>query len=185
MELPWEIVKYWMSAREAVEWRSKLYKNLNWIRPQVKVFGSNHIVPRLTTFLSSPGITYTYSGFKHSGLLWPCWFLPLLNKVNQFTGQDFNGCLINLYRDGNDCMGWHSDNEIELDKQKSIVSLSLGSTRDLKFKHQTLKINHKIKLMNGDLLIMKPECQYYWLHSLPIRRRIKSSRINLTFRCYL
>ena len=34
-------------------------------------------------------------------------------------------------------MGWHSDNERELDSSKPIASLSLGAARDFFFRHRT------------------------------------------------
>ena len=72
-------------------------------------------------------IIYTYSGVKHIGCGWPDWFLPLLSSVQKYCEIDFNGCLINLYRDGNDSMGWHADNEKTIDSHKSIASISLGA----------------------------------------------------------
>ncbi len=82
-------------------------------------------------------------------------------------------------------MGWHSDNEKELDPQKSIASLSLGSTRDFILKHKQKTLKEKLTLGNGDLLIMYPECQRDWIHSIPKRRKIIENRINLTFRTYI
>ena len=82
---------------------------------------------------------------------WPNWFVPLLENVGNTCGIKFNGCLINLYRDGNDCMGWHSDNEKELDSEKSIASLSLGSSRDFLFKNILTFQRERLLLNNGDL----------------------------------
>ena len=81
-------------------------------------------------------------------------------------------------------MGWHADDEPELDNFKTISSLSLGSTRDFVLKHQTKKIKEVLSLKSGDLLIMHPNCQRDWVHSIPTRKGIIDKRINLTFRCY-
>ena len=110
--------------------------------------------------------------------------LPLLNNIQDYCCTQFNGCLINLYRDGNDCMGWHADDEKELDEKACIASLSLGVKRDFFLKHRKGLEKECFPLGNGDLLIMQPECQKYWIHCLPKRRKVKELRINLTFRKY-
>ena len=84
-------------------------------------------------------------------------------------------------------MGWHADDEPEIDQRSPIASLSLGASRDFQLRHrhdkgqQTVSIN----LEDGDLLIMEPGCQQNWHHSIPQRRRIRTMRINLTFRRFL
>ena len=181
---PWELFNSWMTTKESNKWMNILFKQLSWYRPIVKVFGNEYFVPRMSYFLGRTGLTYRYSGTTHYGDGWPDWFIPLLSKVQEKSKVKFNGCLLNYYRNGNDRMGWHCDDEPELDKTKSIASLSLGSGRDFCLKHKKLKLKEKLFLDNGDLLIMHPECQTYWLHSLPIRKKILSGRINLTFRNY-
>tara|TARA_Y100001968_G_scaffold38734_1_gene29560 strand:- start:551 stop:1129 length:579 start_codon:yes stop_codon:yes gene_type:complete len=181
----WEVISGWMNHNMSLYWINKLQREISWQRPVVKIFGKKHIVPRKTSFLAEKGISYRYSGYTHYGIGWPIWFLPLLELVQQETSIEFNGCLLNLYRSGNDHMGWHSDAEKELDKSKAIASLSLGSERDLLLKNKKLGLKEKLSLSNGDLLIMHPACQDNWLHSLPKRRNITGLRINLTFRKYL
>ena len=157
---------------------------LDWEQPIVRVYGRKYPVPRMSCFLADKYITYKYSGYEHRGYGWPNWFSPLLDKVNKKCEAEFNGCLLNLYRNGNDSMGWHSDNEPELDSKQPIASLSFGTTRDFYLKHKIFKYREDLIIGNGDLLIMSPSCQNSWLHSVPIRRKITGSRINLTFRYY-
>ncbi len=152
---------------------------------EVFVYGKTYKTPRMSAFLGSNNVTYRYSGLQHVGSGWPVWLIPLLNKVNKVSGEDFNGCLLNLYRDGLDSMGWHSDNEPELDQKASIASVSLGIGRDLLLRSNDTKTSERLFLGNGDLVIFHPDCQKYWKHSLPKRRRVKEERINLTFRRYL
>ena len=82
-------------------------------------------------------------------------------------------------------MGWHADDEKELNPNQPISSLSFGSKRDFVIKHRNKLEKKIIPLDNGDLFIMYPPCQKEWNHSIPIRKKIKEPRINLTFRCYL
>ena len=185
LDLPCKLIPGWLNTLESEEWNLKLYKNLDWGQPEIKVYGKNFLVPRKTVFLGEKDISYTYSNFVHYSKLWPDWFYPLLEKVCFTSKCIFNGCLVNLYRDGRDRMGWHSDNEIELDASKPISSLSLGSSRDFDIKHRYLNKKERINLKNGDLLIMYPPFQSKWLHSIPVRKKIHDYRINLTFRSYL
>ncbi len=184
-DYPWILFHSWLNSSQAFEWRDKILENIVWEQPNVRVFSHVYPVPRLTYFIAIKDKSYLYSGFKHVGKGWPEWIKPLLEKVNDASKIKFNGCLINLYRNGNDTMGWHADNEKELDPDQPIASLSLGISRDFFFKHKTKKLRETLLLGNGDLLIMHPTCQKNWLHSLPARKKVKEPRINLTFRCYI
>ncbi len=171
-----------MAAPEASLWKDCLSKRVSWQQPVVKVYGRAHPVPRLSAFLAEQGIDYRYSGLSHSGQGWPGWFEPLRDQLCRFSGVGFNGCLLNLYRNGEDRMGWHADDEAEIDPSFPIASLSFGATRDLRFRHRNGKFRDVLELADGDLLLMHPSCQRDWQHSLPPRRRISTMRINLTFR---
>ena len=181
---PWDLFPSWLDISESEEWMKQINKNLIWDQPVVTVFGSSYLVPRMTNFIAEKDISYSYSGFVHHGKGWPDWFYPLLEMVNSVSGVKYNGCLLNSYRNGNDRMGWHADNESELDLVKPISSLSLGATRDFALKHRNKKLRATLSLKTGDLLIMQPTCQQEWLHSVPTRKKISNQRINLTFRCY-
>jgi alkylated DNA repair dioxygenase AlkB len=79
-------------------------------------------------------------------------------------------------------MGWHSDDEKELLKNGTIASLSFGSVRKFSFKHRTNNTKIDLMLEHGSLLAMKGETQYFWKHQLPITKKSKLPRVNLTFR---
>lgn len=181
----WTLHSGWLGAELANQWRRHLQEQVDWQQPTVQVYGRRHPVPRLTTFLAEEGLRYRYSGTVHNGEGWPLWFRPLLDRVNEACDVRFNGCLLNLYRNGDDRMGWHADDEPEIDQQCPIASLSLGGSRDFVLRERTaLKRKVSLQLSDGDLLVMHPGCQQRWMHSLPTRRRVLSTRINLTFRCF-
>ncbi len=182
---PFILIPGWVEKTKAIQLSNQLLSEVNWEQPKVKIFGKSYLVPRLTAFLASKEINYSYSGVKHIGKGWPDWFIPLLEKVKHFCKTDYNGCLLNLYRNGNDCMGWHADNEKELDLEKKIASLSLGATRDFYFRNIVNLKKECFSISNGDLLIMEPGCQETWVHSLPRRKMVNELRINLTFRRYI
>jgi alkylated DNA repair dioxygenase AlkB len=94
----------------------------------------------------------------------------------------FNSVLVNLYRSGDDSMGWHADDEPELGPSPVIASLSLGATRRFKFRHRRTRTIVDHDLTGGSLLVMSGACQSAWMHSVPKQKRVTEARINLTFR---
>ena len=113
---------------------------------------------------------------------WTPELLSLKEIIELKTGEKFNSCLLNLYHNGNEGMGWHSDNEKELGEHPVIASLSLGAARKFLLKHNQTKQKIAIILESGSLLLMKGETQEKWIHSLPKTKIIQKPRINLTFR---
>ncbi len=154
-----------------------------WQQPVLKVYGKWHPTPRLVAFYGDPGLRYQYSNKLHGTLAWTPELLSLRQSLEQHCKASFNCVLLNHYRDGQDTMGWHADDEPELGDAPVIASLSLGATRDIHFKSRTAK-NKKISLSlpAGSLLTMSGATQQHWLHHVPKRARCTQPRINLTFR---
>jgi alkylated DNA repair dioxygenase AlkB len=104
-------------------------------------------------------------------------------RISRLTNVEFTSCLLNLYRDGRDSNGWHSDDEKELGNNPVIASVSLGQERYFHLRHKKLKdLKHKILLEHGSLLLMSGQTQHYWQHQIPKTTRPIGERINLTFR---
>jgi alkylated DNA repair dioxygenase AlkB len=160
----------------------KLLNNINWENERVVMFGKEIITKRKVAFYSDPLIAYTYSSKTKIGLPWKDPLIILKNIVESLTKQTYNACLLNLYHNGEEAMGWHSDNEKEIIANSSIASLSIGASRKFSFKHKVTKETISIQLGNGSLLEMKGTIQTHWLHTLPKSKKITESRINLTFR---
>ncbi|MNE85874.1 2OG-Fe(II) oxygenase superfamily protein [compost metagenome] len=99
------------------------------------------------------------------------------------VGRSLNGVLLNYYRDGQDSMGWHSDDEPELGRNPLVASLNLGGTRrfDLRRKGHSA-IDYSVELEAGSLLVMSGTTQHYWQHQVAKTRREVAPRLNLTFR---
>ena len=103
--------------------------------------------------------------------------------VECVTQRRFNCVLLNLYRDGSDSMGWHSDDEPELGDAPDIASLSLGATRRFLLRHRTERSRRfALDLTDGSLLLMRAPMQAFWQHCVPRTRRPVAPRINLTWR---
>ena len=163
-------------------WFESCLHNLNWETGFIKIFGKTHQIPRLQAWHADDGINYTYSGKKLQRHDWNNALLEIKKIIESITSFKFNSVLANLYRDGNDSMGLHSDDEKELGKNPVIASLSLGESRDIYFKHKKNKSSLVISQTSGQLLVMRGRTQEYWKHEIKKTKKFKKPRINLTFR---
>ncbi|CAA0108527.1 alpha-ketoglutarate-dependent dioxygenase AlkB family protein [Zhongshania aliphaticivorans] len=162
---------------------AELRDGIAWQQALVTVYGREHITPRLVNFVGDVGLSYQYSGVSHATAPWPNAVRALRDQLLVDTGFDFNCALLNYYRDGNDCMGYHSDDEPELGRAPCIASISLGAERDFCFKPKSGATKmQKLNLASGSLLVMLPPTQQHWQHALPVRKGVAQGRINLTFR---
>jgi len=133
---------------------------------------------------------YKFSGIVHKGnqlnenILGEKFLLDLLKYIKNISKKEYNGILVNWYTDGNDYIGYHSDDESELVKDSEIYSITFGATRDFYLKHKTTNKVYKYKLENNDLIVMGGKCQTYYKHSVPKRLKCNKPRINITFRLY-
>lgn len=163
-------------------WFKSCLHNLNWETGFIKIFGKTHQIPRLQAWYADNEIEYTYSGKKLQRHNWNYLLLEIKERIESITSFKFNSVLANLYRDGNDSMGLHSDDEKELGKNPVIASLSLGESREIYFKHKNKKSNLVIPQASGQLMVMHGKTQKYWKHEIKKTKKIKKPRINLTFR---
>ncbi len=172
---------------EAVTLFSTLRTETPWRQEKTRMFGREVAVPRLQAWVGDPGTDYTYSGLTLSPLPWTHALAALRDRLHAARpGIRFNSVLLNLYRDGRDSMGWHSDDETELGPEPVIASVSLGATRRFRLRHRTRRdlATVEFDLEDGSVLWMEGETQQCWQHSLPKRtgRNAPGERINLTFR---
>jgi alkylated DNA repair dioxygenase AlkB len=171
----------------AADLERHLRHDLAWSQPRVRLHGREHPVPRLCCWLADPGCSYRYSGMAHHPDPWTDPLLQLRALLEGQLGWRFNSVLANRYRNGDDAMGWHADDERELVPEAPIASLSLGASRTLRFRPRPGSAAAggaplALELADGDLLVMDPPTQRHWQHALPRRRRISAERLNLTFR---
>ncbi len=159
-----------------------LMNGVEWKQDSITIYGKTHLVPRLHQWYGDAGLTYKWSGIAMHPIPWTSSLEKIKEQIEEKAKVKFNSLLLNLYRDGEDTVGWHADNEPELGKNPTIASLSLGAMRDFKLRHNKTKQKESITLTNGSLLIMGGETQHNWEHSVPRRKRVHEPRINLTFR---
>lgn len=160
---------------------TELLHQIDWKHEPIKIFGKSVLQPRLTAYHGTKA--YTYSGVTMQPSPWNAPLLQIKDKIEPLVNMQFNGVLLNLYRDGQDYIGWHSDDEKELAKGAVIGSLSLGETRRFIFRRRDdRQIKVELSLGDGDFLVMGGNTQNYWQHHVPKTAKSTQPRINLTFR---
>jgi len=175
-----------LTAAAADELQAQLMTEIDWQQKSIKLFGKDIPQPRLVAWYGDSGASYTYSGLTWEPLDWTEALRSLKSAVEAAANARFNSVLLNLYRDGQDSMGWHSDDEPELGQNPIIASVSLGATRRFALQHKQYKaLKQKIDLTHGSLLVMAGETQHHWRHQVAKTTRVQEPRINLTFRYVL
>jgi alkylated DNA repair dioxygenase AlkB len=173
-----------LSSIESAKLFEILKNSVPWTQETINIFGKSILQPRLTAWYAEKN--YRYSGLTLKPNAWHPQLVTIKSSVEIQTGVTYNSVLLNYYRDENDSVGWHSDNEKELGLNPIISALSLGAEREILFQH---RINKKIKisiiLKSGSLLVMRNETQNYWVHSIPKSKSGILPRISLTFRTIL
>lgn len=171
---------------EAQTLLQELTSRLAWKHEPIKLFGREVMQPRLTAWHGDAGASYRYSGLQLQPEPWTPALLHLRRQVEAATGATFNSVLLNLYRSGQDSMGWHADDEPELGPEPVIASVTLGATRNFRLKprdpQHTVHAPLTLPLTAGSLLLMRGPTQRHWLHALPKTARPVGPRLNLTFR---
>jgi alkylated DNA repair dioxygenase AlkB len=173
----------WLAASEADALFATVRDDVAWETHRIRLFGREVDSPRLSCWIGDPGTDYTYSRARFEPRPWPAVLRSLRDRLQLDVGERFNSVLANLYRDGRDSMGWHSDDERELGAEPTIASLSLGATRRFALRHRTDPgSKFALELPHGSLLLMRGRTQRHWRHALPRTAKPIGARINLTFR---
>lgn len=159
------------------------FKNIDWHQDTIKMYGKEHLLPRVSAWYGDFDRPYTYSGITLQPKAWTAKLNVLRDELEKICKRRFNSVLCNWYRTGADYISWHTDAESELGKNPMIASVNFGESRRFLLR---LKDNHDVKveipLHHGSVLVMAGELQHHWQHSVPKQAKVKNSRINLTFR---
>jgi len=180
-EVSWH--RHWLPRDAADTLQRTLREDVPWEVHRIRMFGRQVDSPRLSCWMGDPAARYRYSGTDFVPQPWHPALLPLRDQLAAFCGHAFNSVLLNRYRDGDDGMGWHSDNEPELGPAPVIASLSLGAGRRFLLRRRDDHAKKaEVLLDHGDLLVMGGQTQRHYQHSLPKSARPLAERLNLTFR---
>lgn len=187
LELPDADVRLWPAAfarDRADALFADLRATIAWAQEDILIFGVRRRVPRLVAWHGDPGASYVYSGTHHEPQAWTTPLLEIRHVVETLTGWRYNSVLLNLYRNGDDGMGWHADDEPALGRDPAIASVSLGATRRFRLRHRRRRdAALALDLEHGSLLLMAGQTQHHYVHAVPKTARNVGERINLTFRC--
>jgi alkylated DNA repair dioxygenase AlkB len=185
-DLPADLVDYrpdFFNAEESRYFMDKLITDIPWQQKVVNMYGKKLLTPRLMLWMGEPGHSYSFSGEKHNPTPWTEDILSIKKQIEPIAGVTFNSVLLNYYRNGNDSMAWHSDNEPELGYHPLVASVTFGQVRNFDIRN---KKDHaqkfSIKLENGSYLLMKGDLQENWEHRIAKSTKPMNARINLTFR---
>lgn len=153
-----------------------------WETHSIRLFGRLVPSPRLSCWIGDAGTDYTYSRVQFAPHAWTPASSAIRAALAERFALRFNSVLANLYRDGEDSMGWHSDAERELGPEPVIASVSFGAARPFRFRSRaTKRVAAEILLAHGSVLVMRGATQASYQHDLP-KARGAGARINLTFR---
>lgn len=161
---------------------SDLLESIPWQHDELTIMGRRIVTQRETAWYGDVPFSYTYSHATKVALPWTESLRRIRDRVQDVSGHPYNACLLNLYHDGSEGMGWHSDDEPEIVRDSAIASVSLGAERAFDLKHKQSGEKVRVMLSHGSLLVMAGECQRHWVHALPKALRVKGARVNLTFR---
>ncbi|WP_306416719.1 alpha-ketoglutarate-dependent dioxygenase AlkB family protein [Fulvivirga maritima] len=158
---------YVLSQKDADHYYDVLMDTIEWRHDEANMYGKKFITKRKVAWYGDEPYEYTYSNTTKMALPWTEELKQLKAIVEQETGETYNSCLLNLYHTGEESMAWHSDGDLDLKKNGSIGSLSLGAERKFAFKHKQTKEKVELVLAHGSLLEMTGTTQTHWLHRLP------------------
>ncbi len=177
-----DVLYYPEFVGNAVDIQRALVSDIEWREESLLIFGRRVKVPRLCAWYGDEGVAYRYSHTMHRAEPWIPAIRDLRDALHERLGLRFNFVLANLYRDGNDTLGWHADNEPELGPFPCIASLSFGASRRFCMRQRAKEDRASITLESGSLLLMWGASQRDWQHCVPRSRGLVEPRINLTFR---
>lgn len=170
-------------AQTATDLLDTLIEETHWEQPIVRMGARKIPSPRLSAWYGERDAIYTYSRMVNIPLPMTSFLEAVRDDLQTAIGIRFNSVLLNYYRDGQDSIGWHRDNEPELGKEPVIASLSLGETRRFRMQHIQCKgMRSSVDLETGSMLVMADKTQQYWSHCVPKSKVRNGARVNLTFR---
>ena len=169
---------------QAVEDINQLnFTNIHWHQDVIKMYGKEHKLPRVSAWYGDDDRPYTYSGITLFPKPWTGELERIRTALEPVCKRSFNSVLLNWYRSGDDHISWHTDAEPELGENPLIASVNFGESRRFLIRR---KDDHSVKLEiplhHGSVLVMAGALQHHWQHSVPKQKKVKGSRVNLTFR---
>lgn len=174
------LIDNFFTKEESDHFYEKLLHQTKWRGYQMEIFDKTVTAPRMIAWYEDKDNV----GADQNGPDWTYDLLTIRSRVEKETQLDFNSLLLNLYRNGKDGVGWHSDKENNTGKDPIIASVTFGDTRIFRLRHKFRKdvAQVEIPLHHGSFLLMAGTTNSFWQHQVPKTARNVLPRINLTFR---
>lgn len=150
---------------------------------QVRMFGKYVNVPRKQGLFSDKDISYKFSGCTVNSFKIPD--LQILSECQEKIKHidTYDAMFFNWYKNGNDYICAHRDDEKGIQPGSSIASISFGATRTFRVReYKTKKIILDIPLTHGSIFVMGGTFQNEFTHEVPKSKKNNDRRINITFR---
>ena len=176
------LIRNFLGTERANRSFDELMIEVPWTSHDLVLFGRKVAEPRLSAWIADSGVAYRYSGVTRPPLPWTTTLAEIRDECNRATTLNFNSVLANLYRSGDDAMGWHADDEPELGPEPVIASVSLGEERRFDFRHRITGETVSVVLPHDSLLVMSGPTQAHWMHRIARTKKSHAARINLTYR---
>jgi alkylated DNA repair dioxygenase AlkB len=171
----------WMPPAEATALQGALTEQIAWEQRAITMFGQPILQPRLIGW--GGDLPYRYSGQTLEPAPVPDALRGVFDAVVDQVAVPFNHVLLNRYRNGQDAMGMHADDEPELGWEPTIAALSLGVRRRFVLESKGApRRKRTVELAHGSLFLMGGACQHRWYHGVPRQAAVREERINVTFR---
>lgn len=174
------LIDNFFTKEESDRFYERLLRKTKWREYEMEIYDKIYTVPRMIAWYEDKD----NPGADQNGPDWNYELLTIRGRIEKETQLDFNTVLLNLYRDGNDGVGWHSDKEHNTGKDPVIASVTFGETRIFRLRHKFNKDipQVEIPLHHGSFLLMSGTTNSFWQHQVPKTARDVLPRINLTFR---
>jgi len=184
--LPTEVLEYLpnvIDAQLGTRLMERFIAETHWTQKIVNMYDKQVITPRLSAWYADAD-TYDYTSIRKSRPnRWTPELLMIKSMVEPIARVEFNSVLLNYYRDGNDSVAWHSDNEKALGTHPTIASVTFGQVRSFDIRNKTdHSEKYSVRLEHGSLLLMKGDLQSNWDHRIAKSTKPMKPRLNLTFR---
>ena len=152
------------------------------VKPPIQLYGKIVHQQRDIGFFSDKSIGYYYSGQLAKAKPLQKNSAELMKIINDRFGTNYNGILVNKYKDGNNYIGDHSDDEKNLDNG-GVISISYGAVRKFRIRDKsTKKIIMDIPTLSNSIIHMGGYFQKEFTHGIPVEKKVKGMRYSLTFR---
>ena len=142
-------------------------------------------VPRgQSSFTLDESIHYNYkvSGGSPPNYVMTDQLKAITTRTNEVLGTNFNTILLNKYKDGDDCIGFHRDRENGWAPDSGFATLAFGAIRDFQIRSDETKETITLSHETGQVIYMPYPLNQHNMHAVPKRKKVKTCRISLTFR---